>query len=93
MFADALLLIAVPAIAGAPVPPSAPIPLPIANETRLTAYTTGYSYWDNTPPGSADISNGVIQTKAAYAADGAATSLRRCRTRRPTAIPVASTRR
>jgi len=27
--------------------------LPVADEVRITAYTTGYSYWDNTPPGSA----------------------------------------
>ena len=64
VFAGALLLIAFPAIAGAAAPPSAPALLPVADEVRLTAYTTGYSYGDNTPPGSADISNGVIHSKA-----------------------------
>ena len=63
MLALAFSLIAFPAIAGH-IPPSTPAPLLIADETRLTAYTSGYSYWDNTPPGSADISNGVIHTKA-----------------------------
>ena len=58
-----LSIIAFPAIA-ASAPPSAPAFLPIADEARLTAYTTGYSYWDNTPPGSADISHGVIHAKA-----------------------------
>jgi hypothetical protein len=33
-------------------------------EVRFTAYITGYSYWDNTPPGSAEISNGVIHSMA-----------------------------
>lgn len=32
--------------------------------TTLKAYVTGYSWWDNTPPGSADISNPVIHKKA-----------------------------
>lgn len=40
-------------------------PSPVAGEVLLTAYITGYSYWDNTPPGSADISNGIIHSKAA----------------------------
>ena len=35
-----------------------------AREVTLQAYVTGYSYWDNTPPGSADISHPVIHTKA-----------------------------
>jgi hypothetical protein len=30
-------------------------PIETSNETRLKAYTTGYSYWDNTPPGSSEI--------------------------------------
>ncbi len=33
-------------------------------ETSLVAYVTGYSYWDNTPAGSTDISHGVIHSKA-----------------------------
>ncbi len=34
------------------------------SETALAAYVTGYSYWDNTPPGSGDISNPVVHTNA-----------------------------
>lgn len=30
----------------------------------FTAYITGYSYWDNTPPGSAEIARPVIRQKA-----------------------------
>ncbi|MEJ1990942.1 MAG: hypothetical protein P8X50_04255 [Maritimibacter sp.] len=33
-------------------------------EQRFAAYVTGYSYWDNTPPGSAEISKPVIHRKA-----------------------------
>jgi hypothetical protein len=36
----------------------------VAGETRFVAYTTGYSYWDNTPAGSAEISNPVIHQTA-----------------------------
>ncbi len=32
--------------------------------TTLTAYVTGYTYYDNTPPGSATISHPVIHTRA-----------------------------
>jgi undecaprenyl-diphosphatase len=32
-----------------------PLPVQTINETKLQAYTTGYSYWDNTPPGSSEI--------------------------------------
>jgi hypothetical protein len=35
-----------------------------SGEIRLIAYTTSYTYWDNTPPGSSDISNPVIHDKA-----------------------------
>ena len=34
------------------------------NEVRLTAYLTAYTYWDNTPPGSSQISNPIIHTLA-----------------------------
>jgi hypothetical protein len=37
---------------------------PAAGEQRFTAYLTGYSYWDNTPPGSAEISKPVIHNRA-----------------------------
>lgn len=33
-------------------------------ERRFTAYITGYSYWDNTPPGSAAISKPVVHHRA-----------------------------
>lgn len=33
-------------------------------EQRFSAYVTGYSYWDNTPPGSAAISKPVIHRQA-----------------------------
>ncbi len=38
----------------------------IANgqEARFDAYLTGYSYWDNTPPGSAAIARPVIHRRA-----------------------------
>lgn len=47
-----------------PVPKPTPIPGAAAGEKQFDAYITGYSYYDNTPPGSADISNPVIHQKA-----------------------------
>lgn len=35
-----------------------------AAEQYFTAYVTGYSYWDNTPPGSAAIARPVIHQRA-----------------------------
>lgn len=35
------------------------------SETRMQAYVSGYSYWDNTPPGSAAISHPQIHSVAA----------------------------
>lgn len=35
-----------------------------APEQRFRAYITGYSYWDNTPPGSTDIARPVIHNRA-----------------------------
>jgi hypothetical protein len=35
-----------------------------AAEQRFRAYITGYTYWDNTPPGSAEISKPVVHRKA-----------------------------
>lgn len=43
-----------------PTPPTVPVP----GEIVFKAYTTGYSWYDNTPHGSADISNGVIHSSA-----------------------------
>jgi hypothetical protein len=40
-------------------PPVAP-----GSEVAFQAYVTGYTYWDNTPPGSADISHPIIHQKA-----------------------------
>lgn len=37
---------------------------PPDNRRRLTAYVTGYSYWDNTPPGSAAIARPVVHRRA-----------------------------
>lgn len=34
-------------------------------ETTFTAYLTGYSFWDNTPPGSAAIARPVVHRTAA----------------------------
>jgi hypothetical protein len=33
-------------------------------QLRMQVYLTGYSYWDNTPPGSAQIARPVIHRKA-----------------------------
>lgn len=41
----------------------APTPPP-AGERTVTAYVTGYSYWDNTPPGSPAISHPVVHRVA-----------------------------
>jgi len=35
-----------------------------STETGITAYVTGYTYFDNTPPGSAAISNPVLHSQA-----------------------------
>jgi hypothetical protein len=35
-----------------------------SGETRFVAYLTAYTYWDNTPPGSSEISNPIIHTLA-----------------------------
>lgn len=39
-------------------------PPPQAGEKYINAYTTAYTYWDNTPPGSAAISHPIIHQKA-----------------------------
>lgn len=47
--------------------PTPTVPLPTTFypfESRMIAFITGYTYWDNTPPGSADISNPVLHQKA-----------------------------
>lgn len=44
-----------------PTPPPTPTP---TGEVRFNAYITSYTYWDNTPPGSADIALPVLHQKA-----------------------------
>jgi LysM repeat protein len=46
-----------------PEPEPTPTPEP-TNEIRFNAFVTAYTYWDNTPPGSADIALPVIHNKA-----------------------------
>jgi hypothetical protein len=43
---------------------SAATSTPALGESRFTAYLTAYTYWDNTPPGSSDISNPIVHQKA-----------------------------
>lgn len=47
-----------------PAPEPTPTPAPAPDEIRFNAYVTAYTYWDNTPPGSADIALPVIHSKA-----------------------------
>jgi hypothetical protein len=44
-----------------PAPTSTPT---TPGETTFAAYITGYSYWDNTPAGTAEISHPIIHQKA-----------------------------
>ena len=43
---------------------TAPLPARAAEKRIRTAYTTGYTYFDNTPPGTADISHPVRHDRA-----------------------------
>ena len=47
-------------------PADAPLAVERVSDSRqsFTAYITGYSYWDNTPPGSAAIARPVIHRRA-----------------------------
>ena len=36
----------------------------VSQEVRFEAFLTGYSYWDNTPPGSAAIAHPVVHQRA-----------------------------
>ena len=48
-----------------PIPTPEPEPTPpSSDEIRFTAYVTGFSYWDNDPPGSTDIALPVIHDGA-----------------------------
>lgn len=49
-----------------PTPTTTPpvVPVPQAGEVTFQAYTTGYSWYDNTPAGSAEISNPVLHQTA-----------------------------
>jgi hypothetical protein len=44
--------------------PTSPAPDPQTSQCQFEAYTTGYGWWDNTPPGSSTISYPVIHTTA-----------------------------
>jgi hypothetical protein len=48
----------------APQAPKAPAAVQETGTLVTTAYTTGYGYWDNTPPGSTIISNPVLHQSA-----------------------------
>lgn len=51
----------VPPVVTPPIVPTLPTPpVGTSQEVRFIAYTTGYSWYDNTPAGSAEISNPVI---------------------------------
>ncbi len=56
----------VPVIHTPPIvaPPVTTPPVKSDGEVRYRAYVTGYSYWDNTPPGSSDIALPTIHSKA-----------------------------
>lgn len=45
-------------------PRPTPTLTPTSNEISFNAYITGYSWWDNDPPGSLEISNPVIHQGA-----------------------------
>ena len=45
-------------------PATTTIATPASKEIRFKAYLTGYTYWDNTPPGSAAIARPIIHTQA-----------------------------
>lgn len=57
------LTISSPAVTTTPTPPSTPTPPPPTTGVDITAYTTGYGWPDNTPPGGA-ISNPVLHQTA-----------------------------
>jgi hypothetical protein len=38
--------------------------LETVNERRMSVYLTGYTYWDNTPPGSSQIARPVLRQRA-----------------------------
>ncbi len=44
--------------------PTNPAPDPQTSQCQFEAYTTGYGWWDNTPPGSSTISYPVIHSVA-----------------------------
>jgi hypothetical protein len=56
-----VLLVVLGALAAAGGPAGSRRP---GRERTVIAYLTGYSYWDNTPPGSAGISHPVVHEEA-----------------------------
>jgi hypothetical protein len=61
--AASLLLSACGGGGGGNEAPTEPVP-DVGQGKSFTAYLTGYSYWDNTPPGSATIARPIIHDKA-----------------------------
>jgi hypothetical protein len=62
-----LLSVATPALAQHRVKRRLPAPVPVVTATGevfIQAYTTGYDYWDNTPAGSAIISDPILHKRA-----------------------------
>ncbi len=55
--------VAIPASSTNVIPPVV-VSVPALGEVMMNAYVTGYSYWDNTPAGTAEISNPVLHKKA-----------------------------
>jgi len=52
-------------MSGFPAFAGAILPVVIPNtEQNFTVYLTGYSYWDNSPPGSSEISHPVVHSVA-----------------------------
>ena len=58
-----LVLIGFGIMVGCAGPQRVPKP-PVGVEETLTIYLTGYSFWDNTPPGSAAIARPVLHKRA-----------------------------
>ena len=55
---------ATPPVLTTPPITTPPATTPASGEIRFSAYLTAYTYWDNTPPGSSDISNPIVHQKA-----------------------------
>ena len=58
-----LVLVGAAIMVGCTGPQRVPKP-PVGEEAVMTVYLTGYSFWDNTPPGSAAIARPVLHKRA-----------------------------